>query len=623
MEKTKLQIEKNGLKLNEKPFYLASGDMHYFRFFRDGWKRRLQLMKDFGLTAVQTYVPWNLHEPEEGEYRFDGNLDLGAFLQMCDDIGLKVMLRPSGYMCSEWELGGLPYWLLNKGVAMRTSDSGFVDCLRRYYEKLCAEFVPYLSTNGGPVIAVAVENEYGSFSDDSDYMHTVADMLTDFGVDVPFFTADGASKRHLINGSSDEWWSGVDVHELCGEALEEYREFQSDKPMYIAEFWAGRGMQYGGFFLRQSADNIAGKYARQLELGAYINFYMFCGGTNFGFMSGALEARYNSGAPVGPIKYVPFGTSYDVDAPVTENGRPTQKYFECKKVLRSYLEKHFPQFVRGNDVFDESAYPYRTQSVRAELNRSADLFSNIDNIAQRKAKSAHPMSFEDLGQAYGYVLYTTYIKYVNDREVELILKDVKDRACVYADGEYIGTVLRDRENPHIRIKVPKDGVRIDILAENQGRVSYGHALNYERKGIGELFVRTVGDDGNLSPHEFSFKSGWTNTSLPMKNLENLDYTKSVKKDCPAFFGGEFDAEPGVDTFLDVSSWKKGFVVVNGFNLGRYWQCGPQGTLYVPGELLREHNTITVFEMHPTKNNETAEFVETPNLDTLDKTVDLF
>ena len=198
----KLEIHKDGLTINGEPFYLASGDMHYFRFFKEGWRRRLQLMKDFGLTAVQTYVPWNMHEPREGEFCFDGNLDLAEFLRLCGEIGLKVMFRPSPYMCSEWDFGGLPYWLIKKeNMEIRTLNKEYMACLRRYYERLAREFIPYLSTNGGPIIAVAVENEYGSFADDDDYIKAVGDMLGELGVDVPLYTANGIEPQKLLAGS--------------------------------------------------------------------------------------------------------------------------------------------------------------------------------------------------------------------------------------------------------------------------------------------------------------------------------------------------------------------------------------------------------------------------------------
>ena len=329
--KNLLEISNNGLTCDNKPFYLASGDMHYFRHFKSGWERRLRLMKDFGLTAVQTYVPWNLHEPEEGIFCFEDNLDVSAFLELCGKIGLKVIFRPSGYMCSEWDLGGLPYWLLGKNVDIRTSDEGFMKYLRKYYEVLAPRFVPYLSTNGGPIIAVAVENEYGSFSDDNEYIRAVGDMLKELGVNVPLLTANGVEPFKMHPGSTTDYWTGVDCHSLTEEAIEDKYKYQPDMPIYIAELWGGRSQQWGGHFLRQTPDAFSENYKKHLELGAYINTYMFCGGTNFAFRNGALRGRYGADVPGAPNRYIPFATSYDVDAPVSEHGVPTEKYFKCKK----------------------------------------------------------------------------------------------------------------------------------------------------------------------------------------------------------------------------------------------------------------------------------------------------
>ena len=207
----KLEILKDKLLLDGKPFYLASGDLHYFRVMPGGWRRRLELMKDFGLTAVQTYVPWNLHEPKKGIFNFEGMLDLSAFLKLADEVGLKVMLRPSPYMCAEWDMGGLPSWLLkNRSTCIRSSDPEFLKHVESYTERLCKEFVPYLSTNGGPIIAVAIENEYGSYGNDKKYLRSLIDMLVKNGVDVPFYTASGYDIFKLYFGDCEETWAGVD-----------------------------------------------------------------------------------------------------------------------------------------------------------------------------------------------------------------------------------------------------------------------------------------------------------------------------------------------------------------------------------------------------------------------------
>lgn len=615
MKKQILEINKRDFMLGGEPFYLASGEIHYFRFFREGWRRRLQLMKDFGLTAVQVYVPWNMHEPEKGEFCFEGNLDLSGFLALCEEMGLYVLFRPSGYICSEWEFGGLPYWLLKEDICIRTSDPGFLAHLRSYYERLAKEFIPYLSTKGGPIIAVAVENEYGSFADDNDYIKAVGDMLTELGVDVPLFTANADTPFKYQVGTRPEYWNGIDCYCAVGEPYKNICEQQPDKPVFVSECWAGITQQWEGCFMRRSAEDVAENYKKQLELGAYINFYMFCGGTNFGFYNGALVGKFGADTPDAPNKYIPFVTSYDLDSLVTENGKTTLKYDLCKDVLADYLKSRGIESSASDSGVMQS---YRTQEIHeVELVGAASFFDNLDNISAKIVKSAKPRTFEKLDQDFGFVLYSTHIKYTDDQKRQLKIEGLHDRATVYANGGYIGTYMRDRKLPPIQFTVPRDGVRLDILVENLGRVCYGQEMLNEFKGIlGYVHIDILQADGKIYPWNYTFKTGWTNYSLPMKDLSELKYSGAIKKDCPAFYKGLFKAEPGIDTFLDTGNLKKGVVWINGFNLGRYWEVGPQKRLYVPGELLKEENTIEIFELYAADEKPTVFFEAEPELDSI-------
>ena len=615
--KSILELNKDGIVFDGKPFYLASGDMHYFRFFKEGWKRRLQLMKEFGLTAVQTYVPWNLHEPEEGTFSFEGNLNLAEFLRLCDEIGLKVMLRPSVYICSEWDFGGLPYWLLNKrGIALRTSDTLFMECVKKYYKRLTKEIVPFLSTNGGPVIAVAIENEYGSYSDDREYLKQTGDILKSFGVDVPFYTANGFESHKMINGTLPEYWTTLDLHSLTDTAEKNIKKYQPDKPIFISEFWAGRSQQWGGFFKRQSAEDVARVYSEILSKGAYVNFYMFCGGTNFGFCNGALVGRYGADKPDAPNRYIPFATSYDVDAPITEYGEPTEKYFLCKKVLKAHMEKCGFEF-SGNDVFSKDN-SVKTQKIdKIEFARSADLLDNAERLSYKTCISGKPRTFEELGQAYGFVLYSTRVEYTDDKPRALTIENLRDRATIYIDGKYCGCYMRDRKCEPVKFTVPKEGVKIDILVENMGRVNYGNRIAEEYKGLcGLVKLDVVEGDGSLYRWDYTCKSGWTNYSLPLNggDMNKIDYSKHAKEGRPTVYEGEFEAIPGVDTFINPDGWGKGCIFVNGFNIGRYWSVGPQKTLYVPGELIRKKNTVHVLELHKPNADVTMRCDAVPSLD---------
>ncbi len=616
----KLEILKDKLMFDGKPFYLASGDIHYFRFFESEWERRLKVCKDFGLTAIQTYVPWNLHEPEEGQFNFEGNLNIKKFLDLCVKYELKVMFRPAPYICSEWDLGGLPYWLLKKdGIGLRTMEEQYLECFKRYYTRLAQEFIPYLSTNGGPIIAVAVENEYGSFGDDREYIKYVAQLLTDLGVDVPMFTANGFEQFKMQNGSNPDLWTTIDVHEVTEEAKSNLFEYQPNRPIYVSEFWGGRSQQWGGYFLRQTPDDVARLYKNSLEMGAYVNFYMFCGGTNFGFMNGALVGRFGADVHGSTNRYIPFATSYDVDAPVTEYGEPTEKYYKCKAVLKNYMESNGYEFT--GTPLEEKEEPVKLQRINdVKFTRKTDLIDNVSNLTDNVRKSGNPLTMETMNQNYGFIMYSTDAVYTDDSERLLIINGLKDRALVFIDGKYVGCYMRDRENEPIKFTIPKEGLHMDILVENMGRVNYGLALPFERKGIdGYVKFNVMNEDGSAYTWDYTSKKCWTNYSLRLNNLEKLDFSISAKENRPTVYEYEFKAEEGVSAFIDMTKWTKGVVYVNGFNLGRYWNIGPQGTLYIPGELLKENNTLHILELHNAEENEEVTFTDYPRLDMIEKT----
>jgi len=609
-----LQIHKDGLTLDGKPFYLASGDIHYFRIFPGGWRRRLELAKEFGLTAVQTYVPWNLHEPRKGEFCFEGILDLGAFLSLCNEIGLKVLLRPSVYICSELDFGGLPSWLLKeRDICIRSRDEKFMRHVREYLSVLCEIFVPYLSTNGGPIIAVAIENEYGSFGTDTQYLEMIGQILMENGVDVPFYTANGVDAFKLQHGTLPQWWAGIDFKTESKENIYRLRAQQPDKPPFATEFWPGCAIQWGGVFKRQTPQEVLRAYEKALELGCYVNFYMFCGGTNFGFQNGALEGVYRADVPGAKNRYIPFATSYDVDALVTEYGTPTEKYELCKKALAKHLGKEYKK----------TEFNYRAQKIgNVPLTETADLFENIDVLAEKKVESPNVVCMEDLDQDYGFILYRTNLKYTDSRVRYLRIDGLHDRATVYANGKYIGTYMRDRESEDIKFVIPKEGLCLDILVENMGRINYGYKMLFDRKGITECVRTDIENEDGTFVWNYALLLNWTIYTLPLRNLSDLRYGSDITQNCPGFYRGTFSAEKGVDTFLKLKGWTKGNVWINGFNIGRYWNVGPQETLYVPGELIEKHNVIEVFEIHRSNESKTVEFTDKPMLDSIKQNTEL-
>ncbi len=620
----KLEILKDNLLLDGKPFYLASGDMHYFRIFKGGWRKRLELMKDFGLSAVQTYVPWNLHEPEEGVFDFSGRLDLAAFLKLADETGLKVMLRPAPFICSEWDFGGLPYWLLkSRDAEVRCMDKAYIKALDDYYRRLCKEFIPFLSTRGGPVIAVAVENEYGGYGNDKAYLKHIKDFLSENGVDVPFYTTDG--RYALKYGTLPGVWEGINYRLESKVAIDHLRAFQPDMPAFVGEYWSGRAQHWDETFFHRDVEPVAEAYKVALNEGAYVNFYMFAGGTNFGFMNGANHGFAFTRKPDSYEKYIPMTTSYDTDALISENGVPTEKYYACRAVLDAYLGKPVRETPPGVLKRSEMC-GYEAQEIKnVAVTEYAPLFDNLEELARTAApvESVTLKTMEELSQDYGFILYSTFLDGPSiGVPQKLSIFGLHDRATVYLDGVYIGRYMRDRKDEkQISLIVPDKGARLDILVENCGRINGGMLLK-DRKGITECVKLGI-----------VMLYNWTIRPIPMRDMSVLEFKDisvlrrqaevnpaeslilKLPGGQPAFYRGKFEAKAGIDTFLRMDGWKKGVAWVNGFNLGRYWETGPQETLYVPGGLLKEGvNEIVVFEIHSPAPGFTVDFVMKHTLD---------
>ena len=568
---SRLNIEKSRLTLDGGDFYLAAGDIQYFRIFPDEWERRLSMMKDFGLTAVQTYCPWNLHEPREGEFDFSGLLDLGRFLELCDKLGLKVLLRPSPYICGEWDFGGLPWWLLkDRHMRYRCAHPEFMAKVAAYYKRLCREFVPYLSTNGGPIIAVCIENEYGSFGSDLDYLRFLADELCKNGVDVPLYQTD-CSYQGLCFTKPLGVWQATNYRIESETAIPELRALQPDMPPFVGEYWSGRSVYWGESGKGREVAPIAEAYRKALDLGAFVSFYMFAGGTNFGFMNGSRVTRPFDGK--GENSFRAITTSYDCDALISEDGRSTEKYYACRRELDEYLGKP----VRSCRIPD----PETQEITGVELTESASLFGNLDALSE-PVRAAEPLSFEELDCPFGFVLYSTTLPGGCDRELALTLTDVRDRAMIFIDGEYKGVFRRDCPSPSIECRADFPH-RLDILVENLGRTNT-RPLFAEEKGLfGEV------------KYGISRLYGFECRPLPLCDLSRLCYSGAENGE-PRFLRGRFKAKAGVPTNLLTRGLGKGVAFVNGFNLGRFWEAGPQETLYVPGGLLRDENEIVIFEL---------------------------
>ncbi|MEF3304626.1 glycoside hydrolase family 35 protein [Paenibacillus sp. GYB003] len=578
-----LEVQGGRFVWNGKPIRIVSGAIHYFRTVPDYWRDRLLKLKACGFNTVETYVAWNIHEPKPGVFHFEGLADIERFIRTAGELGLFVIVRPSPYICAEWEFGGLPAWLLaDSDMRLRCSHKPFLDRVDAYYDVLLPKLKPLLSTNGGPIIAVQIENEYGSYGNDSTYLEHLRQSMASRGIDVLMFTSDGPTDSMLQGGTLPGVLATVNFGSRVGEAFAKLREYQADGPVMCMEFWNGWFDHWGEHHHTRDAEDVARVLEQMLDEGGSVNFYMFHGGTNFGFYSGA-------NCP-SPDVYQPTITSYDYDVLLTEAGDPTDKFYAVRNVLSRYAD--VPEL-----ALPEPA-PKRAYG-RVRMSSRADLLANLDALSQPVA-SVYPVPMEKLGQNDGFILYETTISGPRAAH-ELNIQDVRDRALVFVDGKYRGVVERWNKETKVSFDVPKEGVKLSILVENMGRINYG-AYMKDHKGITE---------GVRFGYQFLF--GWTIRPLPLDDLSALVYGEPGSAETPGFYKATLRIDEPADTFVYLDGWTKGVIWVNGFNLGRYWNKGPQKSLYVPAPLLRQgDNDIVVLELHGTESPE-IEFKAEPDL----------
>lgn len=553
--------------LNEQPFKIISGAIHYFRVVPEYWEHRLKLLKNMGCNTVETYVAWNQHEPKKGQYVFSDALDLRRFIQLADSLGLKVILRPSPYICAEFEFGGLPAWLLkDRHMRVRSTYPPFMERVRLYYRELFKEVIDLQITSGGPIILMQVENEYGGYGSEKKYLQELVTMMKENGVTVPLVTSDGPWGDMLENGSLQE--SALPTVN-CGSAIPEHFDrlaaFQQKKgPLMVMEYWIGwfdawQDKKHHTTDVKSSVESLE----EILKRGS-VNFYMFHGGTNFGFMNGA---NYYG-------KLLPDTTSYDYDAPLNEYGEQTEKYKAFKEVIARY----------SDPILEEEIMPIpRIHSGEIQVKEEVSLFNTLDTLA-KKIDSTYPLTMEDLDQNYGYTFYSSSIgaaREVNDFR----LIDVADRAQIFINQTLIATKYDQEMEGNIVFTLTEPKNQLGILVENMGRVNYSVTMDQQRKGIsGGIVVNGA------------FQTNWSQYSLSLEDPTLIDFSREWIPDTPTFSRFVFELEESGDTFIDMSKWGKGVVFVNGFNLGRYWNVGPQQKLYIPGPKLKIGvNELIIFE----------------------------
>lgn len=557
--------------LDGEPVKLISGALHYFRVVPEYWRDRLEKLIAMGCNAVETYLPWNIHEPRKGQFNFAGMADAEAFIRLAGEMGLMVIARPGPYICAEWEFGGLPAWLLKEdGMRLRTTHSSFMGHLEDYFSVLIPRLAALQVDRGGPIILVQVENEYGYYGDDTAYLEANRDMLRRYGITVPLITSDGPNSDSLACGSVEGAHPTANFGSRAEEQSPLLRKFLDSRgggPEMVMEFWIGWFDHWGngGHVTADTADNAA-NLDEILRRGS-VNFYMFHGGTNFGFMNGS---NYYD-------ELTPDVTSYDYDAPLSEDGRITPKY----EALRAVIAKHSPvrEIALSGDIL-------RKAYGEAKVSERVSLFRTLGSISAPTA-SPWPVCMEKLSQNYGYTLYTSRV--TKGEMVEKIrLLGANDRANIFANGKQALT-LYDRELlEEYPVSWPVgEGLELGILVENMGRVNYGPRMDTQRKGI---------DGGVLLNSHYHLNWNCYPLELDEKLLGDVNWAAGWQKGEPGFHRFFLEVDEPADTFVDMTGWGKGCLFVNSFNLGRFWERGPQKRLYLPAPLLKEgKNELVVFE----------------------------
>ena len=584
-QKHSFTVNDTAFLLDGKPFQIISGEMHYPRIPREAWRQRMKMAKAMGINTIGTYVFWNVHEPEKGKFDFSGNNDIAAFVRIAKEEGLWVVLRPSPYVCAEWEFGGYPYWLQNiKGLVVRSKEPQYLKEYETYIDRVGKELSPLLVTNGGNILLVQVENEYGGYSNDKEYLEINRKMFVKAGFNCLLNTCDPA--KDIEKGALPGLLPSINGDVSPEKAKSLINKINNNKGPYFVAEWYPAWFDWWG---EQHHTVAAEKYAQQLDAilsaGMSINMYMFHGGTTRGFMNGAncYDTSY----------YQPQISSYDYDAPLDEAGNATEKFMVFRNVIERHLAtgQHLPEVPASKKTITLPPVIFKEQASMA-------------NMLPTPKEALRPLTFEDLHQGYGYVLYRTRIK-GGDSGV-LSLKDLRDYAIVFINGKRKGVLNRMQKQDSLWVSIPKGEATLDILVENLGRINYGPNLLKNKKGITQKV--------SFNQKELT---KWEMFSLPFNRIDSIKFAKTkTPTEMPVLKRATFQLNTIGDTYLDMSAWGKGCVWVNGHHLGRYWEIGPQQTLYVPAEWLKKgNNVIEVLELLKQDQNEIRS-VEKPILNVL-------
>ncbi|XP_051012758.1 beta-galactosidase-1-like protein 2 [Acomys russatus] len=576
IRKVGLKVEGSQFTLEGSPFRIIAGTIDYFRIPRESWRISLRKMQAGGFNTLTTHVPWNLHEPAVGQFHFTGNIDLIAFITMASEAGLWVILCPGPYIGSDVDLGGLPSWLLkDPKMRLRTTYKGFTRAVNRYFDQLISRVAQFQYKRGGPIIAVQVENEYGSYYMDKKYMAYVKTALVSRGITELLMTADDGA--HLKKGHLKNVLATIHMKNIKRETYEDLESIQGKSPILMMVYTANSFDTWGALRNIGNPHMLTKDVHEMFNLGFSLNFYMFQGGTNFGFIGGAQSSN----------GYQPVVTSYDYSALLTESGEYTSEYLEFQHFFHVLFIADVFSFVKPKSIQMTAYKPLK-------LLYFMTLWEVLPHLVQ-PSKSVKPLSMEQLpvnygnGQSFGYTLYETTVfneGFLRSRG------HIQDRGQVFLDEKYIGVLDHSNDELFILRNRSKKSEVLRILVENQGRLSSGQDINKEKKGLtGDIYLEE-------SPlRKFTIYSLDMGNMLIQRNLPKSWKVVTSYVLGPTFFLSYLKAgDPPQGTFIKVKGWQKGVIFINGQVLGRYWNIGPQETLYVPGSWLHSGvNEIMMFE----------------------------
>lgn len=572
-------VGKNTFLLNGKPFVVKAAEVHYPRIPRPYWEHRIQMCKSLGMNTLCIYVFWNIHEPREGQFDFSENNDVAEFCRLAQQNGMYVIVRPGPYVCAEWEMGGLPWWLLKKkDIRLREQDPYFMERVRLFEKKVGEQLAPLTIQNGGPIIMVQVENEYGSYGEDKPYISEIRDCLRGiYGEKLALFQCDWASNFEK-NGLDDLVWTmNFGTGANIDEQFKRLKELRPDAPLMCSEFWSGWFDKWGANHETRPAKDMVEGIDEMLSKNISFSLYMTHGGTSFGHWAGANSPGF-----------APDVTSYDYDAPINEYGGATDKYFQLRKTMQKYSKTPLPA---------QPAPPAMMISIPSfELTERADIILGADSLVM----DSPLLTMEEMNQGWGSMLYVTTLPEITTESV-LTLSDCHDFAQVFVDTTYVGKIDRVRNEKSLRIPAVKKGQELKILVEAMGRINFGRAIK-DYKGITESVTLTSEQDG----HELTWNlRKWNILTIPDDYQTALRALRAASESAgtkPLFKGsgyyrGYFNLRKVGDTFLNMEQWGKGQVYVNGHAIGRFWSIGPQQTLYVPGCWLKKgRNEVVVLDV---------------------------